>query len=87
MQKGALYTKRKEGLDQENGGPLRRGWTWNSGNKNTAACLEWLALHGKKVKLMEACLKGLWTWKSEKYCSVKRGCLSVYCDNDFMTFF
>jgi len=50
---GTLYAKRKSGSDQENKGPLRRGWTWSGGkeyggNENTAACLEWLTLQWRK---------------------------------------
>jgi len=96
VEKAALHQKRKEGSDQEDSGPLRRGWTWNSGkincgNENRAACLEWLTLQGRKAKLMAVCLKGLWTCKVKNivawidgvwgYCSVKRGCLRVYYDN------
>jgi len=39
--------------------------------KTMADCLEWLSLHGRKDKLMAACLKRL-SLKSEKYCSAKQ---------------
>jgi len=45
-----------KGTDQENNWPLRRGWNWNGGIGNTAACMEWLTLHGRKNKLLAACL-------------------------------
>jgi len=87
-EKAALYTKVKEGSDQKgwikkNGGPLRRGQTEsggevNYGNENTIACVERLTLHGRKDRQMAACLKRLFTCKSEKYCRVKRGSFSVY---------
>jgi len=82
LEKGALYTKSKEGsgIGSRNSGPLRRGWTWNGGNENTEACLEWLTLHGRKAKLTATCLKGLCSLKGEIYRSVKRGFLSVFYD-------
>jgi len=46
---------------------LEEGKNWNGGIPNRAACLEWLALHGKNDKLMAACLKRLWACESEKY--------------------
>jgi len=55
-----------------------RSWkrvNWNGGKgkagmKTMAACLEWLALLGRKVKQMAACLKRL-AWKVKKYCNEK----------------
>jgi len=60
-------------MDQENIWPLGRGKNWIGGkskyrNENTAACSEWLALHGCKDKLLAACFEKTldlqkWKWK------------------------
>jgi len=75
-----------EGSDQENVGPLRRRLTWNGGEIKVrewkhGACLEWLKLNGRKGKQTAACLKRLFTCKSEKYCRLKKRGLSIYYDS------
>jgi len=62
IQKGDKETDRQKYLTS------KKKVNWNGGKskagmKTRAACLEWLTIHGRKDKLMAACLKRLWAWK------------------------